>query len=96
MGCSLQGELVALRAKSSDSAAGYIGEVRLMAKTFPSENIRQVDLDKGYVNSKQGVAKSDAGMGVGGWIQNDKFDIVVARRMDSLQQLMLCTALIMV
>ena len=64
-----------------------------MTKCFAGEDIRQVHFYKGYLDTEQSIAKSDAGMGEGTGIDNNKTDIVLFGIVNMLDELKLGIAL---
>jgi hypothetical protein len=65
----------------------------MMTKWFAGMNIGQVHFNERNGDRQYGVTQSHAGMSIGGRIDNDKIDRILAGGMDTLDQNMFGIAL---
>src|SRR5699024_2309059 len=73
----VQGQPVAQGAEADNGADGDVGKIGMVAKRFARGDVAQVYFDKRQRRGQQGVAQGDAGVGVGGRIEQDTVCILV-------------------
>jgi hypothetical protein len=64
-------EQIAGRAQAANLSNGDSRDVGPMAKFFPLMDIRQMHLNRRQANCSNGVADGDAGVGLGGRVNDD-------------------------
>jgi len=57
-----------------------------MAEGFAAVDVREVDFDEGQGHGRQCIADGDAGVGVGGRVDDDELRAVAARGLDAVDQ----------
>ncbi len=66
-----QCEQIAGRTQTRNLSHRDSGHMRMMAKFFPLVNIRQMHFNGGQADRRNGIPDCDAGMGIGGRINDD-------------------------
>src|SRR5690242_2802887 len=81
-----QGELVDHGPQARDHAGGDVGEIGVFPEGFPGVDVRQVHLDEGDADRREGVAKRDTGVRESRRIDDDVGGFVAFRGMDALDE----------
>jgi len=71
--------MIGLPPKSTDLAPANGRDDRLVPEFLPGMDVGQMDFDGGNGHGGNGIAQGDAGMGVGGGIQNDDIEVTFGR-----------------
>ena len=74
----LQGEAIAARPEAGDDAGSQIGQIGMMAKSFPLMNIGQVNFNERDRNCGKRIADRDTCMCVGSRIDDDEGNFTIA------------------
>jgi hypothetical protein len=91
--CGFQRQFVALGAKTGDNADGDIRKIRMGAERLPPVDIRQMYLDEGDGHRRQGITQGNTGMGIGGRVDDNEADVLLAGRLHPVDQFAFMVAL---
>ena len=80
-----QSKQVAGRPQSGNLPQGHAGHVRMMAEWFPLVDVRQMNFNGGQAHCCNSVPNRDAGMGVGGRVDDDSL-IAGSTRLDPVDE----------
>lgn len=90
---SFERETVAMAAETNNDAGGNVGKIGMPAEWLAGMDIGQMDFDEGDGNGRQRIAQSHAGMCVAGGIDDDEADLLLAGRLNTVDQLTFVVAL---
>lgn len=81
------------RAETADDTHGLVRQIGMLTERFAGMHIRQMNFDKGYADTQQGIAQGNAGMSEGGRVDDDERGALSGSLMDPLDQFKLGVAL---
>src|SRR5690625_2249682 len=84
---SVQRQVVTVGAEAGDGADGDIGKIGMGSKRLARRHIGQMHFDEWQCRAQQRIAQGDAGVGVGGGIEYNATDVLVAGRVYARDQL---------
>ena len=73
-------------AEAADDVEGEVAEIGMLAESFAAVDVRKMHFDEGDGNSSQRVAYGDAGVGIGGGVDDDEIDFVFTRFVDKVDK----------
>ena len=79
-------QFVTGRAEAADDAEGEVAEIGMLAKSFAAVDVRKMHFNEGDGNSSQCVAYGDAGVGIGGGVDDDEIDFVFTGFVDKVDK----------
>ena len=74
-----QGNHITVSAEAHDAPNGNIGDGRMVAERLPLIDVREVHFDAGDADRQNDVADGDAGVGIGGRVDNQDRDLTASR-----------------
>src|SRR5690606_3377860 len=89
----MQGCFVPVRTQSRDDSLCRVGQVRMMAVVLPLVHVRQMYLDERNLDRCQCISQRDTGVRIGGGVDDDEVGLILACRMDAVNERTLVIAL---
>ena len=83
----LHRQFVTVSPKPKKTATCDIAEVTVVSKFLTSERVTEMNLDKRYPDTQEGIAQRDARMGKTARIQNDEVSAFGRRQLHAIDQL---------
>ena len=84
--CKFDGNAVAVCSQAANDTRREIGQVGMVPKAFPAIDVRNMYLDKRYGNTCQRITQSNAGMGQGARINDDRLNPFFFRYVYAINQ----------
>lgn len=66
---------VAINSKSTNDSDGFVAQITVVSKAFPSMNIRDVQLQEWKFRGKKSIPYRHAGMCECAWVDDHKVDV---------------------
>ena len=87
-----QRSFVTVSAEADDDADGFVGQIGMMAERFAGVDVGNVYFHKWDVDTADGIADGDTGMGIGAGIDDDEIGFT-ASLMDTADDIAFAVAL---